>query len=180
MRYYEELGLRVTKVHSIISFKEENWLKPYIEFNTNQRQSSKTEFEKDMWKLMNNSFYGKTCENIRKRRDIRLVTDFKEAEKLHREPNYMNEVIFQENVLSAIEMNIVQIEYNKPIAVGVAVLDLSKYLMYNMFYGLLLPFCNDNKIYSEIMGYDTDGFFLLLSKNDPEFDIYIKILRMNI
>jgi hypothetical protein len=65
LKEYIRLGLKVTKVHRTISFKESAWLKPYIDFNTQQRTKAKTLFEKDLWKLMNNSFYGKTMENMR-------------------------------------------------------------------------------------------------------------------
>ncbi|CAC5406272.1 unnamed protein product [Mytilus coruscus] len=77
LKDYIKLGMKVTKVYKTISFKESDWLAKYINFNTEQRTKSKSDFEKDLWKLMNNSFYGKTLEDIRGRSEIKLLTDRK-------------------------------------------------------------------------------------------------------
>ncbi|CAC5403318.1 unnamed protein product [Mytilus coruscus] len=77
LKDYIKLAMKVTKVYKTISFKESDWLAKYINFNTEQRTKSKSDFEKDLWKLMNNSFYGKTLEDIRGRSEIKLLTDRK-------------------------------------------------------------------------------------------------------
>ena len=73
LKYYKFLGLKVKNIHRIISFKQSAWLEKYINFNTNQRTKASSEFEKDLWKLMNNAFYGKTMENIRGRVNVKML-----------------------------------------------------------------------------------------------------------
>ena len=96
-------GLKLTKVHRVIEFKQEAWLKPYIDMNTKLRTDAKNDFERDFFKLMNNSVFGKTMENVRNRRDIKLVTNDERRNKLVSEPNYHTTMQFSENLM-AIEM----------------------------------------------------------------------------
>ena len=90
LKLYEKLGLRITKIHRGIKFVESNWLEPYIMKNTNLRMQGKNNFEKDFFKIMNNSVFGKTMENIRNRVDIYLVTNEKQTSKFISEPNYQH------------------------------------------------------------------------------------------
>ena len=96
-------GLVLGIVHRVIHFNQEDWLKPYIDMNTKLRKEPKNDFEKDFFKLMNNSVFGKTMENVRKHRDIKLVTTDENRNKLVSEPNYYTTKRFSENLL-AIEM----------------------------------------------------------------------------
>ena len=96
-------GLILKDVHRVIKFNQEAWLKPYIDMNTKLRKEAKTDFEKDFFKLMNNSVFGKTMENVRKHRDIKLVTTEEKNIKLVSEPNYHTTKHFSNNLL-AIEM----------------------------------------------------------------------------
>ena len=88
-------GLILKKVHRVIQFNQEAWLKPYIDMNTELRKQAKNDFEKDFFKLMNNSVFGKTMGNLRKHRDIKLVTTDKRRKQLVSEPRYHIKIVFQ-------------------------------------------------------------------------------------
>ena len=118
-------GLVLRKVHRVIQFNQEDWLKPYIDMNTKLRKEAKNDFEKDFFKLMNNSVFGKTMENVRKHRDIKLVTTDEKRNKLVSEPNYHTTKCFSENLL-AIEMKKTKVKMNKPVYLGMSILDISK------------------------------------------------------
>ena len=96
-------GLILKKVHRVIQFNQRAWLRSYIDMNSKKRKEAKNEFEKDFFKLMNNSVFGKTMENLRKHRDIKLATANEKRNKLVSEPNYHTRKFFSENLL-AIEM----------------------------------------------------------------------------
>ena len=118
--------LKLEKVHRIIEFNQEAWLKPYIDMNTELRKIAKNDFEKDFFKLMNNAVFGKTMENVRKHRDIELVTTDKKRSKLVLEPNYHTINYISED-LSIIEMKRRKVKMNKPIYLGLSILEISNY-----------------------------------------------------
>ena len=130
-------GLKLKKVHSAIEFRHEYWLKPYIDVNTGLRNDAKKDFEKDFFKLMNNSVFGKIIENVRKHRDIKLVTTDKRRSTLASEPNYHSTKYISKE-LSIIEMRKSKVKMNKPIYLGQAILDISKTLMYEFWYDHIL------------------------------------------
>ena len=106
--------------------------------NTRLRTEEKNNFEKDFFKLMNNSVFGKTMENVRNHRDIKLVTTNERRNKLVSEPNYHTTTQFSENLI-AIEMRKTKVVLNKPIYLGQAIFDISKTLMYEFWYDYLKP-----------------------------------------
>ena len=124
-------GLKLKKIHRVIEFKKKEWLKPYIDMNTELRKAAKNDFEKDLFKLMNNSVFRKTVENIRNHRDIKLVTTDKKRSKLVSEPNYHTINLILED-LSIIEMKKTKVKVNKPIYLGLSILEISKILMYEL------------------------------------------------
>ena len=125
--------LKLRKVHRVIEFDQEAWLKEYIDFNTELRKKATNDFEKDFFKLMNNAVFGKTMENVRKHRDIKLVKTDKKGNKLVSEPNFHTMKLIDNN-LAIIEMRKVKVKMNKPIYLGLSILDISKITMYEFWY----------------------------------------------
>ena len=136
LQLYTDLGLKITKVHRVLEFNQSAWLKQYIDFNTEKRTNAKNAFEKDFFKLMNNSVFGKTMENIRKRVDVRLKTDENKLLKMAAKPTYVSSKIFNENLV-AIHKIKETLTLNRPAYVGMCILDLSKTLMYGFHYNYI-------------------------------------------
>ena len=131
-------GLVLEKVHHVIEFKQSAWLKPNIDFNTELRTKEKNSFEKDSFKLMNNSVFGKTMKNIRKHKNINLITNEKAYLKNVMKPNFKSGVLFGENLMGC-EMGKIKVVMNKPVYLGQAILDLSKIVMYEFHYDYMKP-----------------------------------------
>ena len=125
-------GLKLKKVHRVIEFNQEAWLKKYININTELRKKASNDFEKDFFKLMNDAVFGKTMENVKKHRDIKLVKTGHKRNKLVSEPNYHTMNLISEN-LSIIEMKKVKVKMNKPIYLGLLILEISKIIMYEFW-----------------------------------------------
>ena len=160
-------GLKFKKVHRIIEFNQEAWLEPYIDMNTELRKLAKNDPDKDLFKLMNNAVFGKTMENIRKHRNIKLVTTDKKRNKLVSEPNY-HTMNYISKDLSIIEMKKTRVKMNKPIYLGLLILDISKILMYEFWYDYMKPkYGNDVKL----CFMDTDSFVMNIKTVDFYKDI---------
>ena len=144
-------------------------LKPYIDMNTELRKLARNDFEKDIFKLMNNSVFGKTMQNIRKHREIKLVTTDKKRSKLVSQPNYHTINLISED-LSIIEMKATKLKMNKPIYLGLSILKISKILMYEFWYDYMQPKYNDNV---RLCYMDTDSFIMNIKTN-----FFIKIFLM--
>ena len=121
-------GLKFKKVHRIIEFEQEAWLKEYIDVNMELRKKATKDFENDFFKLMNNVVFGKTMENVRKHRHIKLAKSDKKRNKLVSEPNFHTMKLIDNN-LAIIEMRKVKVKMNKPIYLGLSILDISKITM---------------------------------------------------
>ena len=138
--------IKVKKILRVVEFNKKAWLKPYIDMNSELRKLAKNDFEKGLFKLMNNSVFGKTIENIRKHRDIQLVTADKKI----------------------IEMKKTKVKMNKPIYLGLSILEISKILMYEFWYDYMKPKYNDNV---RLCYMDTDSFVMNIKTNDFYKDI---------
>ena len=168
LKMYISQGLKITKIHRGIKFEERPWLKEYIDLNTNLRTKAKNEFEKDFFKLMNNSVFGKTMENIEKRVNVKLVTTKEKAMKLSSHPNFESFTIFDEHLI-AVHMKREKMYYNKPIYLGMCILDLSKTLMYDFVYNYIKPMYGPR---AKLLMTDTDSLIYEIKTDDFYKDIY--------
>ena len=168
LQLYIDLGLKVTKVHRVLKFDQSPWLKQYIDFNTEKRKNAKNDFEKDFFKLMNNSVFGKTMENIRKRVDVRLVTDENKLLKLASKPTYVSSKIFNENLVAVHKIK-ETLTLNRPAYVGMCILDLSKTLMYDFHYNYIKDKYGDK---ARLLFTDTDSLTYEIEAKDVYKDFW--------
>ena len=172
LRQCLELGMKITAVHRGISFYQSPWMEPYIRKKTELRKTATNSFEKDFFKLMNNSVFGKTIENIRKRQNIHLVDDRKKALKLSSRPNFDRCTIFDRNLI-AIHMKKTEVYFNKPVYVGQSILDLSKTLMFDFHYNYIKKKYHKK---AELLFTDTDSLMYEIKTKDFYKDISPDIL----
>ena len=162
LQLYQDLGLKIEKIHRVLEFNQSPWLKQYIGFITQKRTNAKNSFEKNFFKLMNNSVFGKTMENIRKRVDVRLVTDQKKITKLVSKPTYVSSKIFNENLVAVHKIK-ETLTLNRPAYVGMCILDLSKTLMYNFHYNYIKRKYGSK---AKLLFTDTDSLTYEIETND--------------
>ena len=164
---YLNLGMELKKIHRGIKFIECDFLKPYINKNTNLRTQAKNNFEKDFFKLMNNSVFGKTMENIRNRVNVKLVNTGEQFKKLAAKPNYESRKIFNENLVS-VHMKKTSLTMNKPVYLGMSILDLSKTVMFDFHYKYIKPKYGKE---AKLLFTDTDSFLYEIQTEDFYKDI---------
>ncbi|KAK3801763.1 hypothetical protein RRG08_043778 [Elysia crispata] len=169
LQLYLGLGMKLKKVHRALRFEQSPWMEPYIRMNTELRKQATSAFEKDLYKLMNNSVFGKTMENLRKRVDVKLVRAHEE-DKLRRllaSPSFARANIFDDD-LAAIEVHKSRLVLNRPVYVGMSILDLSKTLMYDFYYGQLKNQYGDR---CQLLYTDTDSLLLEIQTKDVYRDM---------
>ena len=153
LKQYLKLGLKLSKVHRVLKFKQSPWLKEYIDMNTEFRQEANNKFEVNLYKLMNNSFFGKTCEDVRKYNEVKIVTSEEDIQKLSKKENFKRWYIYDENLASVL-MERTSVNLNKPRFIGAAILALSKTVMYDFHYSYMAEKFKDCKL----LFTDTDSF----------------------
>ena len=170
LEYYMKLGVKVTKVHKILTFDEKPFLKNYIDLNTNLRKQAKNDLEKDLFKLMNNAIFGKSMENVLIRSNIKLINNNPEKLlKMIRQPNFQNAYQISDK-LCLVESKPIKTVFNKPIYLGACILETSKLHMYQFWYEHLKNKYN-NKV--ELIYTDTDSFIIYVETDD----IYKNMLK---
>ena len=168
LQSYLSLGLKLKKIHRVLQFDQSPWLKQYIDFNTQKRTHAKNSFEKDFFKLMNNSVFGKTMENIRKRVDVRLVTSKEKLLKLASKPTYVSSKIFNENLVAVHKIK-ETLTMNRPAYIGMCILDLSKTLLYDFHYNYI-KHNYGNK--AKLLFTDTDSLTYEIETKDAYADFW--------
>ena len=168
LQLYLDLCLKIKKVHRVLKFDQSPWLKQYIDFNTEKRKHAINSFEKDFFKLMNNSVFGKTMENLRKRVDVRLATNEKKLDKLTSKPTYVSSKIFNENLMAVHKVK-ETLTLNRPAYVGMCILDLSKTLTYDFHYNYIKKKYNNR---ARLLFTDTDSLTYEIEAEDVYKDLW--------
>ena len=141
-----ELGMKFKKIHRILRFKQSDWIRSYIDFNTDKRKESTNESHKNFFKLMNYAVYGKTMENLKNGIKIRVVKNNQDFIKYTSRPTCINQKLFENN-LAAIHEKKISLTLNKPIYVGFTVLETSKWEMYNFHYNFMIRKFNTSSFF---------------------------------
>jgi len=152
-------SLHVTKIHRVLQFVQSPWLRDYIELNIKFRTLAKNDIEKNLLKLMNNAIFDKTMKNVRNHIDVKLLTQWDgryDAETIIAKPNFHSTSVFFENLI-AIKIRKLELKFNKPIYVGMCILDISKVCLYGFHHEYMLPLYRKK---CEIMYKETDDSFI--------------------
>ena len=168
LQLYMSLGLELQSIHRVLSFHQSAWLRPYISINTDKRSAAKSAFEKDFYKLMNNAVYGKTCENLRKRVDVRIIKRDRKRLSILQKPNCKGFKIFDENLIG-VNLAKFKLKINKPTYVGFAVLEISKHLMYTFHYNFIRRKYQDK---AKLLFTDTDSLMYEIEREDLYQDFH--------
>ena len=168
LQLYLDLGLKLKKIHRVLSFDQSSWLKNYIDFNTEKRKNAKNQFEKNFFKLMNNSIFGKTMENLRKRVNVKLVTNERKLDKLTAKPTFISSKIFN-NDLMAVNCIKETLTLNKPAYVGMCILEISKTLMYEFHYKYIKEKYGEK---AKLLFTDTDSLTYEIETDDVYRDFW--------
>lgn len=158
-------GLILTKIHRVLKFKQAVWLKPYIDLNTKLRAAATNDFDKNLFKYLINAAFGKMMENVRKHSIVKLVTHWEGrygAEALIAKPNFKSSAIFDDDLV-AIELNKTEVYFNKPIYVGMCILDISKLKLYDFHYSYMLSRFGDK---ARVCYTDTDSLIYEVECDD--------------
>ena len=174
LKFYLAQGLKLKKIHRVLQFKQKAWLKPYIEFNTRLRAQATNAFEKEFFKLMNNSVFGKTMEDVRRRVDIKLIHDSSKFVKHASKVTYKRSVVFvndeeKEDYFVGLEAQRTSVKLDKPIYTGFTVLELSKLHMYDYHYNHVMKKYGPHK--AKLLFTDTDSLTYLIETKDVYQDM---------
>ena len=163
-KFYTKMGMRVTHIHTIYRFKQSPWLEKYNNHNTQKRTKAKTNFEKDLYKLMNNAFFGKTMGNVRERVNLEIIphTNIDQTIKTQSKLSFKG-INMPYSTFSLYKFDKEKTVFDKPIYLGFSVLEPSKLLMYEFYYHILQPYYNCSV---KLHYMDTDSFIPSIKTGD--------------
>jgi hypothetical protein len=177
LKLYMQLGYELGEIHQVLEFKQDYIMKEYIEMNTKLRMQAKkdgNDFLVNLYKLMNNAIFGKTCENIRNHKDIKLEMNDKKQKKLLSSPLYHSKRIFDNDVMG-IELFKNEVKYNSPVAIGVSILDLSKELMYDFYYNSFKKYFENSEVETNLFFTDTDSLAIEFVNKKKDTFLYDEV-----
>ena len=167
LQLYLSLGMKLSKAHRILKFKQCDWLKKFVDFNTDKRKNAANKFEETFFKVMINSVFGKTMENLRKRICVELINNAKDYVRCASRPRFVSQKIFSKNFVAAHSIKPV-LTLNKPIYAGFSILELSKSLMYEFHYKYI-----KNKSNAKLLFTDTDSLVYRIKTENVYEDFYL-------
>jgi hypothetical protein len=167
LKLYLGLSMKLLRIHRVVAFWQKPWLKSYVDLNIRMRQLAKTDFEKDFFKLMVNAFFGKSMENVRKRRKVELVGDPAKLNKLLAKSQLQQFVIVNDEAVLVDRIR-AKVTLNKPIYVRFTVLDVSKLLMFDFHYNVIVKRYGED---ARLLFTDTDSLCYQLFTNDVYRDM---------
>ena len=173
LQLYTSLGMKVTKVHKVLRFKQSDWLKKFVDFNTEKRKNTINNFEKNFFKLMVNSVFDKTMENLRKRVNVKLINNAKDYVKSVSRPTFVSQKIFSKNLVAIHKIKPVLL-LNKPIYVGFSILELIKLLMYAFHYNYFKQNYDARLLFTDTYSlvYEIKGADDIYEKNYSDKDLF--------
>lgn len=176
LQLYLSLGLQLKKVHKVLKFRQKNFISSYIDLNTKMREKAKDKFTQDLLKLFNNAIFGKSCQNVRTHIDVKFVINMKQVKNYLKKPLYESFRIIDEDK-ALIKMKRSSVTLNRPIIIGFSVLEISKKLMYDMFYNVFkknfgknikLLYCDTDSL---VFKHYCDDIFLEMKKIESVLDL---------
>ena len=167
LKLYLKMGMKLTKIHRALKFKQSKYLKEYIDLNYRLRKNSKNEFEKEFFKLMNNSIFGKSIQNQRNQINMKLCLNEKQARKWLIKPNYQTFTILDESK-ALIQLQKQKVKLNRPLYLGFACLEIAKYWMYTRYYNWYKKFYGDDVTLAYT---DTDSLLVVVKTEDFYTDL---------
>ena len=168
LKLYLKLGLELLHIHRILEFRQEAWMKPYIDLNTTMRQRATNEFESQLFKILNNSCFGKSIEGVRGRTKVKFVNNPDTLRKLASKPTFHSSKIFNDNLVG-VQTHYANVYMDKPIYVGTCILEISKHKMFDFHYNVIQPKFGPRV---KLLYTDTDSFMYEIETEDLYRELY--------